>query len=256
MPRKILRSNLEFSDPPARHCTLARALRDLLLLRESFRRWGGVVIDPGAEPATITAALSEAGLRCEAILITHAHYDHVGAVAPIARGHGCPVYISSGESHMLENLEKEVAPGFGPLESYEADVKLQGDERFSLAGWTFKPISRRVIRPPGWCSRYRSGVRPGRAVRRRRDLPRLGGAHRFRRRVVRRARGLDRTAVRDAARSTRRCCPATPARPRSPTSCGRTRSSTACAAGGRMTPHQSPPGTPTGCPTGWPSGAR
>jgi hydroxyacylglutathione hydrolase len=93
-----------------------------------------LVIDPGAEPETITAALSEAGVSCAAILITHAHYDHVGAVAPIARGHGCPVYISSGESHMLENLEKENAPGFGPLESYEADVKLQGDERFSIAG--------------------------------------------------------------------------------------------------------------------------
>jgi glyoxylase-like metal-dependent hydrolase (beta-lactamase superfamily II) len=93
-----------------------------------------LVIDPGAEPATITAALSEAEVRCAAVLITHGHYDHVGAVAPVARGHGCPVYISSGESHMLENLEKEDAPGFGPLESYEADVKLQGDERFSVGG--------------------------------------------------------------------------------------------------------------------------
>jgi glyoxylase-like metal-dependent hydrolase (beta-lactamase superfamily II) len=93
-----------------------------------------LVIDPGAEPATITAALSEAEVRCAAVLITHGHYDHVGAVAPVARGHGCPVYISSGESHMLENLENEDAPGFGPLESYEADVKLQGDERFSVAG--------------------------------------------------------------------------------------------------------------------------
>ncbi len=96
------------------------------------------MIDPGEEPAKITAALSEAGVRCAAILITHAHYDHVGAVAPIARGHGCPVYISSGESHMLENLEKEDVPGFGPLESYEADVKLQGDERFSLAELTIQ----------------------------------------------------------------------------------------------------------------------
>jgi hydroxyacylglutathione hydrolase len=93
-----------------------------------------LVIDPGAEPATITAALSDAGVTCAAILVTHGHYDHVGAVAPIARGYGCPVYISSGESHMLENLENEDAPGFGPLESYEADVKLQGDERFSVAG--------------------------------------------------------------------------------------------------------------------------
>ena len=92
------------------------------------------MIDPGEEPVKITAALSEAGVTCAAILVTHGHYDHVGAVAPIARGHECPVYISSGESHMLENLEKEDAPGFGRLESYEADVKLQGDERFSIAG--------------------------------------------------------------------------------------------------------------------------
>jgi hydroxyacylglutathione hydrolase len=93
-----------------------------------------LVIDPGDEPEKITAALSEAGVGCAAVLITHGHHDHIGAVAPVARGHGCPVYISSGESHMLENLEKEVAPGFGALESYEADVKLQGDERFSVAG--------------------------------------------------------------------------------------------------------------------------
>jgi glyoxylase-like metal-dependent hydrolase (beta-lactamase superfamily II) len=97
-----------------------------------------LVIDPGAEPEKITAALSEAGLTCAAILITHGHYDHVGAVAPVARGHGCPVYISSGESHMLENLESEVVSGFGALESYEADVKLQGEERFSLAGLDIK----------------------------------------------------------------------------------------------------------------------
>jgi hydroxyacylglutathione hydrolase len=69
-----------------------------------------------------------------AILVTHAHHDHVGAVTPVARGHGCPVYISSGEAHMLRNLEQQDVSGFGPLESYEADVNLQGDERFSVAG--------------------------------------------------------------------------------------------------------------------------
>jgi glyoxylase-like metal-dependent hydrolase (beta-lactamase superfamily II) len=39
---------------------------------------------------------------------------------------------------MLENLESEVVSGFGAFESYEADVKLRGDERFSLAGLDIK----------------------------------------------------------------------------------------------------------------------
>jgi hydroxyacylglutathione hydrolase len=93
-----------------------------------------LVIDPGAEPERILTALAEAGLHCAAVLVTHAHHDHIGAVAPVARGHGCPVYISSGEAHMLRNLEQQDVSGFGPLESYEADVNLQGDERFSVAG--------------------------------------------------------------------------------------------------------------------------
>ena len=73
------------------------------------------MIDPGAEPERILTALDETGLHCVAILVTHAHHDHIGAVAPVARGHGCPVYISSGEAHMLRNLEEQGAPGFGPL---------------------------------------------------------------------------------------------------------------------------------------------
>jgi hydroxyacylglutathione hydrolase len=84
------------------------------------------------------AALSAASLRCVAILVTHAHFDHVGAVAPLARSLGCPVYISSGEAPILAELHSATPAGIGPFESYEADVKLQGDERFSLAGLDFQ----------------------------------------------------------------------------------------------------------------------
>jgi hydroxyacylglutathione hydrolase len=108
-----------------------------------------LVIDPGAEPERISTALDEAGLQCVAILVTHAHHDHVGAVTPVARGHGCPVYISSGEAHMLRNLEEQEVPGFGGLESYEPDVNLQGDERFSLAGLDIRTHSAPGHSPAG-----------------------------------------------------------------------------------------------------------
>ena len=43
-----------------------------------------VIVDPGEEPERLLAAMKELGVTIEAILLTHTHFDHVGAVAPIA----------------------------------------------------------------------------------------------------------------------------------------------------------------------------
>ena len=51
-----------------------------------------IVIDPGDESPRLEAAISELGLKVEAILLTHTHFDHVGAVAPLARATGAPVW--------------------------------------------------------------------------------------------------------------------------------------------------------------------
>ena len=95
-----------------------------------------MVIDPGDQPDRVTATLSETDLRCAAIVLTHAHFDHIGAVAPLARDAGCPVYISSGEAHMLAHVDDQLPPGIGPFEGYTADVLLAGDEVFTVAGLT------------------------------------------------------------------------------------------------------------------------
>ena len=57
-----------------------------------------MIVDPGDEPERLLAAAEALGARIEAILITHCHFDHIGAVAPIARATGAPVYCpgSSG----------------------------------------------------------------------------------------------------------------------------------------------------------------
>ena len=52
-----------------------------------------VVIDPGDESNTILDYLESNHLRCEAILLTHGHYDHVGAVLQVMEETGAPVYI-------------------------------------------------------------------------------------------------------------------------------------------------------------------
>ncbi len=92
-----------------------------------------LIVDPGEDPDRVDESLSVAGLRCVGILVTHAHFDHVGAVAPLARRHGAPVYIGSGEAQGLRDLDRQAWPGVGPFEPYEPDVELAGDDRFLLA---------------------------------------------------------------------------------------------------------------------------
>ncbi len=94
-----------------------------------------IVVDPGEEGDRLIAQLDELGLSVEAILLTHTHFDHVGAVAPLARHTGAPVYCPELEKHVLADIMSYVPwPGFGPFESYEADVLVAGGERLELAG--------------------------------------------------------------------------------------------------------------------------
>ncbi|RDI95278.1 MBL fold metallo-hydrolase [Meiothermus sp. QL-1] len=53
----------------------------------------GAIVDPGDEPERILAEIRRIGLRPEAILLTHAHFDHLGAVAPLVEALGLPVYL-------------------------------------------------------------------------------------------------------------------------------------------------------------------
>ena len=59
-----------------------------------------VVIDPGYEANTILDYLDEEGLTAKAILLTHGHFDHVGAVKELAAETGCDVYIHAAESQL------------------------------------------------------------------------------------------------------------------------------------------------------------
>ena len=94
-----------------------------------------VIFDPGDEAERILAAVEEMGVTVEAILLTHTHFDHVGAVAPVARATGAPVYVPEIERPVLADIMRFVPfPGIGPYESYEADHTLAGGEQLQFAG--------------------------------------------------------------------------------------------------------------------------
>ena len=55
------------------------------------------VIDPGDEPETVLARLAKLGLTLDAILLTHGHFDHVGAVQSLVNATGCQVWIKEAD---------------------------------------------------------------------------------------------------------------------------------------------------------------
>jgi hydroxyacylglutathione hydrolase len=102
-----------------------------------------IVVDPGADAPRLLEELAEFGARCEAVLITHGHWDHLGGVADLAEATGAPVYMAEDERVLLEDVNSFTPPGV-ELRPYTPNVLLQGDETLELAGISFQ-----TLRVPG-----------------------------------------------------------------------------------------------------------
>ncbi|MGI9094258.1 MAG: MBL fold metallo-hydrolase [Thermoleophilaceae bacterium] len=104
-----------------------------------FRRDGSdraVIVDPGEEAPRLLGAIDELGVQLEAILLTHTHFDHVGAVAPVAKATGAAVWVPELEKPVLSDINSYVPwAEFGPYESWDAEHTVSGGERLSLAGF-------------------------------------------------------------------------------------------------------------------------
>ena len=110
-----------------------------LVRREGAER--AVIVDPGEEAPRLLQAIEDAGVTLDAILLTHTHFDHVGAVAPVARATGAPVYCPQLEVPVLQDVMAFVPwPGFGPYESWDPEHTVAGGETLELAGLTFDVI--------------------------------------------------------------------------------------------------------------------
>lgn len=94
-----------------------------------------ILIDPGYEAGTVCRFLEEKGLSLEAILLTHGHFDHVGAVRILAAETDCDVYLCAADLSMPPQFTA------GPL--YYTNTYSEGDVLF-LAG-----LRIRVIQTPG-----------------------------------------------------------------------------------------------------------
>jgi hydroxyacylglutathione hydrolase len=109
-----------------------------------FRRDGSdraLIVDPGDEADMLLGAVEGLGVTLDGILLTHTHFDHIGAVAPVARATGAEVWVPEIEKPVLADINSYVPfPGFGPFEDYEAEHTLSGGEALELAGFQIEVL--------------------------------------------------------------------------------------------------------------------
>jgi hydroxyacylglutathione hydrolase len=98
------------------------------------------VVDPGSDASALRLELARLKTSCAAILVTHGHFDHLGAVADLAEGTGAPVYMPNGERDRLEHYT-EFAPANVPGRAYTPDTLLEGGETIDVARISFDCVS-------------------------------------------------------------------------------------------------------------------
>lgn len=103
-----------------------------------------VVIDP-ADSGLVTAKLNELKLKCDMILLTHGHFDHIWSVADLARTLGAPVAIHKSDAAALTDDMENLAFYSGAcVKHHTPEMQLDDGELIRVAGVDFK-----VIHTPG-----------------------------------------------------------------------------------------------------------
>lgn len=100
------------------------------------------IIDPGGDDQVIAERLAKDGLRPTMILLTHAHFDHAGAVAALKRRYDVRVGTSQLEARSLEDAQLSGADWFGsPFETTKADFFLTDGEELRVSGAWLKVLA-------------------------------------------------------------------------------------------------------------------
>lgn len=100
-----------------------------------------IVVDPGAEPHKINEFLSNRNAKLKYILITHAHFDHVGAVAEL-QNDGVTVYMSKTDYELCDDICSVGEDIY--VQPFKVDVLLENGDEFVLSDIRFK-----VMHTPG-----------------------------------------------------------------------------------------------------------
>ncbi len=103
-----------------------------------------VVIDPGAEEEKIAAYIQKKGMKNEAILLTHGHFDHITGVSGLISLAGGKVYACEKEREILMDPNMNSSALMGYEVALEPEIFLRDRQKFTVAGIEFE-----VMHTPG-----------------------------------------------------------------------------------------------------------
>jgi glyoxylase-like metal-dependent hydrolase (beta-lactamase superfamily II) len=104
-----------------------------------------IVIDPGDEIGRITAILGKHHLRVKAIIVTHAHIDHIGGAQKLKALTGAPVYMNFNDQELYDHIDQQAQwLGVSTPEKTTIDVNAREGESVHLGAAEF-----RVLETPG-----------------------------------------------------------------------------------------------------------
>lgn len=103
-----------------------------------------VIVDPATCPDYVVSHVKLHGYTPKAILLTHAHFDHVMGIDGWVQEFDIPVYLHEDEKQVLGDPQLNLSGMFGSRYSYNKVDCLQDGELLTVAGFTFK-----IIHTPG-----------------------------------------------------------------------------------------------------------
>jgi len=124
----------------------------------------GVLIDVGFEPEPIEQYIKEHNIELKAILLTHAHLDHIGGVEHIRARINAPVYVHEKEKDWLKHPVlngSEAYPHFGQVICKPADFLIKDEQILTIGSFSFKIISTPGHTPGGLCYYINSSLFSG-----------------------------------------------------------------------------------------------
>jgi len=112
----------------------------------------GVIVDPGDEGETIITAVEKAGFAPRAILLTHGHVDHIGAVKEVKARFDIPLYVGRGEEHLLSDPQANGSAFLAqPITAPPPDELLDDEQELRAGKLRFRVLATPGHSPGGVC---------------------------------------------------------------------------------------------------------
>ena len=100
----------------------------------------GFIVDPGDDELKISVNVSRLEMIPKAILLTHGHFDHIGAVNQLKERYNIPVIVGAKEEKVLTDSRMNLSSMFGEPVKVNGDKFLEDGENFQVAGFDIQYV--------------------------------------------------------------------------------------------------------------------